>query len=172
MIKITGMVALAIGLLLAPSWQSQEIWRDACIQRCIAQPLIGDPEVQRQEIVSLEREAARAIQLNNGTYFQRVYSDDFAGTLSHGQQVNKTQWIDVIQSPAVKYESFNASEINVRVFQETAVATCLWSSRSIIKGQHVSIQIRAVHFYVDTPRGWHVVSGQATNLPPDVQQPL
>src|SRR5437762_5607712 len=91
MIKITGMVALAIGLLLAPSWQSQETWRDACIQRCVAQPMHGDPEVHRQEIVSLEREAARAIQLNNGTYFQRVYSDDFAGTLSHGQQVNKTQ---------------------------------------------------------------------------------
>ncbi len=111
MIKITGMVALAIGLLLAPSWQSQEIWRDACIQRCVAQPMLGDPEVQRQEIVSLEREAARAILLNNGTYFQRVYSDDFAGTLSHGQQVNKTQWIDVIQSPAVKYESFNAFQL-------------------------------------------------------------
>src|SRR5438445_10569636 len=158
MIKITGMVALAIGLLLAPSWQSQEIWRDACIQRCIAQPLIGDPEVQRQEIVSLEREAARAIQLNNGTYFQRIYSDDFAGTLSHGQQVNKTQWIDVIQSPAVKYESFNASELNVRVFQATALATCLWSSRSISKVQHVSIMIIALYVHVFTPRAWRSCS--------------
>src|SRR2546430_14434725 len=121
----------------------------------------GDLEVQRQEIVSLEGEAARAIQLNNGTYFQRVYSDDFAGTLSHGQQANKTQWIDVIQSPAVKYETFNASEINVRVFQETAAATCSRSSRSVIKGQHVSIQIRAGHAYVDSPPGWPVISRPA-----------
>jgi len=58
------------------------------------------------------------------------------------------------------------------VFQETAVATCLWSSRIIIRGQHVSSQIRATHVYVDTPRGWHVVAAQTTNLPPDVQQPL
>jgi hypothetical protein len=131
-----------------------------------------NPEMQRQEIVNLEKEAARAIQLNNGTFFQRVYSDEFNGTLSHGQPVNKTQWIATIQSTAVTYESFNASDIKVRVFKDSAVATCLWSVRSIIKGQRVSSQMRAIHVYINSPRGWHVVSGQATNLPPDVQQPL
>jgi hypothetical protein len=174
MIKITSMVTLAMGLVFAPSSQgqdgAQENARDVCIQRCKTQPL--EFEVQRQEIISLEREAARAIQLNNGTYFQRVYNDDFAGILSHGQLVNKTQWIAVIESPTVKYESFNASDIKVRIYEDTAVATCLWSSRSIVKGQHIGSQIRAIHVYVDTPRGWHVVLAQTTNLPPDVQQPL
>ena len=75
MTKVTGTVALAIGLLLAPSWQTQEGWRDACIQRCVSQPMLGDPEVHRQEIVSLEKEAARAIQLGSGTFFHRVYSE-------------------------------------------------------------------------------------------------
>jgi len=128
--------------------------------------------LQRQEIVSLEREAARAIQLNNGTYFQRVYSDDFAGTLSHGQQINKDQWIATIQSPLVKRESFNISDIKVHIFQDTAVATCLWSSRFKVNGQQLSSQIRAIHVYINTRNGWHVVSGQTTNLPPDVQQQL
>ena len=172
MIRITGMVALAIGLLLAPSWQAQEAWRDACIQRCVSQPTLGDPEVQRQEIVSLEKEAARAIQLGSGTFFHRIYSDDFSGTLSHGQQINKDQWIETIESPLVKRESFSVSDIRVRIFQDTAVATCLWSSRFIRNGQHLSSQLRAIHVYVNTPHGWHVVSGQNTNLPPDVQQVL
>ncbi len=149
MTKIAWIGALAIALVLAPSWQAQESWREVCIQRCVSQPALGDPEMQRQEIVSLEKEAARAIQSSSGTFFYRVYSDDFAGTLS-----------------------FIASDIKVRVFRETAVATCLWSARSIGKGQRISSQIRAVHFYVNTPGGWHVVSGQATNLPPDVHQPL
>src|ERR1700687_1632738 len=170
--RMARIAALAIGLVFVPSWQAQEAWRQACIQQCISRPSADDPELERQEIVSLEREAAHAIQLKSGTYFQRVYSDDFAGTLSHGQLVDKAQWIEVIESPAVKYESFNASDIKVRVFQETAIATCLWSARSIIKGQHISSQIRAVHVYVDTPRGWHVVSAQSTVLPPDMQQPL
>lgn len=164
--------ALALGLALTPSWQDQENPRNVCIQRCLVTPQMGDPEMQRQEVVSLEKEAARAIQLSNGTYFRRVYSDDFAGTLSHGQQVDKTQWIAAIESPLVKYESFNASDIKVHIYQDMAIATCLWSSRSIIRGQRISNQIRAIHIYMNTPRGWHVVSGQSTNLPPDVQQPL
>ena len=167
--KFAGLVAAAIGLLLAPAWQRQDAERDACIQRCIAPP---DPELRRQEIVSLEREAAHAIELKNGTFFRRVYSDDFVGTLSHGQQVNKAQWTALIESTAVKYDSFNTSDIKVQFYQETAVATCLWSARSMVNGQRVYNQMRTIHFYVNTMSGWRVVSSQTTNLPPDVQQPL
>ncbi len=172
MIKIMGTMALGIVLFLSPSPQSQNKWRDACIERCVTQPVLGDPEVQRQEIVSLEREAARAIQLSNGTFFHRVYSDDFAGTLSHGQQINKDQWIATIESRQYNRDSFNVSDIRVRIFQDIAVATCLWSTRFSVNGQRFSSQLRAIHVYINTPSGWHVVSGQTTNLPPDVQQVL
>jgi Domain of unknown function (DUF4440) len=173
MIKFAGIAAAAMGLILASFWQKRDAVREAreaCILRCVTEP--ADPELNRQEIVSLEREAARAIQLNNGTFFRRVYSEDFSGTLSRGQQVNKAQWIAVIQSDAVKYESFNTSDIKVQLYQDMAIATCLWSSRSIIKGQHISHQMRVIHVYLNGASGWHVVSGQITSLPPDVQQPL
>ena len=58
----------------------------------------SNPEMQREEIVNLETEAARAIQTNAGTYFRRVYADDFAGTLSHGQLVNKTSFISAVHA--------------------------------------------------------------------------
>lgn len=170
MYKIAGTAALTIAMAFASAWQGQEAYRDACIQRCVTQ--LPDFELQRQEIISLEKEAARAIQQNSGTFFHRVYADDYFGTLSHGQQVNKTQWINTIESPSVKYDSLNASDIKVHIFQDTAVATCLWSARVVMRGQQVSVQIRAIHVYVNTPNGWHVVSSQSTNLPPDVQQPL
>lgn len=172
MIRNAGIAAaLTMGLALASSREGQQdAARDACVQRCFTQPL--DPELQRQEIVSLEKEAARAIQLSNGTFFRRVYSDEFAGTLSHGQQINRDQWIAAIESPTVKRETFSVSDIKVRIFEETAVATCLWSSRFTLNGQHFNVQLRAIHVYVNTPYGWHVVSGQTTNLPPDLQQVL
>jgi hypothetical protein len=170
MTKIVGAVALIFGLGLAPVQQSQQSYREACAQRCYtANP---DADLERQEIISLEKEAVRAIQQNNGTFFRRIYADDYAGTLSHGQIVNKIQWINIIESPATKYQGFNATDINVRLFEETAIATCLWSSRAVINGQVVSSQMRSIHVYVNTPLGWHVVSGQTTNLPPDAHQVL
>jgi hypothetical protein len=170
MFKVASAMVVGVGLMLFPAGQGQQSRQDACIQRCVTDA--GDPELHRQEIVSLEKEAAHAIQLSDSTFFRRVYSEEFTGTLSHGQQVNKAQWIQAIESPSVKRESFNASDIKVRIFEDTAIATCLWSSRFVVKDQQFSSQIRAIHVYVNTTSGWRVFSGQTTNLPPDVQQPL
>jgi ketosteroid isomerase-like protein len=132
----------------------------------------SNPEMQREEIVNLETEAARAIQTNAGTFFRRVYADDFTGTLSHGQVVNKTSFISAVQNGEVKYDAFIASDVNVRLFRDAAIATSLWSARGVYREQPFSSQMRTMHVYINTPHGWRVVSGQITLLPPGAQQPL
>ena len=150
---------LILGLALHIGWQDDDD----------APP---NPEMQRQEIVNLETEAARAIQTNTGTFFRRVYSDDFSGTLSHGQPVNKTTFINAVQTSEVKYDAFNASDISVRLYRDAAVASSLWSARGTYKEQRFTSQMRVIHIYINTPRGWRVVAGQITLLPPGAQQPL
>jgi ketosteroid isomerase-like protein len=132
----------------------------------------ANPEMQREEIVNLETEAARAIQTNAGTFFRRVYADDFAGTLSHGQVVNKTSFISAVQNGEVKYDAFIATDVTVRLFRDAAIATSLWSARGTYREQRFSSQMRTMHVYINTPHGWRVVSGQITLLPPGAQQPL
>jgi hypothetical protein len=148
-----------VGLALNFGWQEQD-------------ELPPNPEMQRQEIINLEHEAARAIQTNTGTFFRRVYSDDFSGTMSHGQPVDKTTFINAVQTYEVKYDGFNASDISVRLYKDTAVATCLWTARGTFKEQKFNSQMRVLHVYINTPRGWRVVAGQITVLPPGGQLPL
>ena len=150
---------LLVGLALNFGWQEQD------------EPP-PNPEMQRQEITNLEHEAARAIQTNTGTFFRRVYSDDFSGTMSHGQPVDKTTFINAVQTYEVKYDGFNASDINVRLYKDTAVATCLWTARGTFREQKFNSQMRVIHVYINTPRGWRVVAGQITLLPPGGQLPL
>jgi uncharacterized protein DUF4440 len=150
---------LILGLALNFGWQDQD-----------GPP--PNPELERQEIVNLENEAARAIQTNTGTFFRRVYSDDFSGTLSHGQPVNKTTFINAVQTAEVKYDTFNASDVSVRFYRDAAVASCLWSARGVYKEQRFNSQMRVIHVYINTPRGWRVVAGQITLLPPGAQLPL
>jgi len=162
---------LTFWLALSPSWSPQNNERlAACYARCQEPP--GDPDMDRQEIVNLEREAAHAIALGDAVFFRRVYSDDFAGTLSHGETVNKTGFINAVQSTLVHYEAFNVSDIKVHIFQETAVATCLWSGRAVVKGQSVNSQMRVMHVYVNGGSGWKVVAGHTSPLPPYTQQAL
>ncbi|MDP9339256.1 MAG: nuclear transport factor 2 family protein [Acidobacteriota bacterium] len=155
---------LALTMVISPALDSQDPYNPD------GNP--PNPEMQRQEIVTLERETARAILLNNATFFRRVYADDFAGTLSHGQTVDKTHLIIEVESSGASYQSFNASDIQVRIFRETAVATCLWTSRGFFRGQAMETQMRVMHVYINGPRGWHVVAAQTTPLPPYTAHPL
>ena len=164
---------VTIGLAFAPAMVSQESFesrRQFCVETCLHEH--PDPELQRQEVIALEKEAARAIQLRNPTFFNRAYSEDFSGSLSHGQPVDKARLIAAVQTPDIKYESFTASNIKVRIYRDVAVATCLWSMRAVFKGQAINSQMLVTHVYAYGPSGYQVVTGQTTLLPPYPQQPL
>jgi len=163
-------VLFMIALALPPTWGAQSNSQNECIQRCLQAPI--DPEMERQEVVNLERETARAIQTNTGTLFRRIYADDFVGTMSHGQLIDRNGLIRIVEDSSAKYDSFTATDIKVRVFRETAVATSLWTSRGVFKGHRFESQMRSVHVYLYTQNGWSVVASQTTPLPPDTDHPL
>jgi hypothetical protein len=166
-------IVLTIGFALVPPLHPQDerqFQREACMQACMLERPNAD--LERQEVIALEKETARAIQLGNATFFRRVYSDDFSGVLSRGQNVDKASFIAAVQAPEIKYESFSASNVNVRLYRDIAVATSTWSMRVVLKGQRISSQMRVLHVYLYGAGGYHVVAAQTTLLPPYVEQPL
>jgi len=122
-------------------------------------------EAKQEELVNLEKDIARALQWNNGTLFRRIYGDDFVAILPSGQIKDKAGWIAAIENSGVTYSSFIATDIRVRMYQDTAVVTCLWSSRGTRSGQPFYKQFRVTHVYVYGQRGWQVVASQETLLP-------
>jgi Domain of unknown function (DUF4440) len=160
---------LTLALLFTPALNSRQTY-DPCNPD--PEALRPNQEMQRAEIVNLERETARAIMLNNATFFRRVYGEEFSGTLSQGQTIDKTRLINEVQNSGARYQSFTASDIQVKLFQETAIATSLWTARGSYQGRQLDTQMRVMHIYVNSPRGWHVVAGQTTPLPPYGPHPL
>lgn len=127
--------------------------------------LAAQKEVERQELENLERETAHAYQLHNGTFFRRVYSDDFIGTAGAGQSMGKNAYINAIEASQAQYVSLVVSDIRVRLYEHTAVVTAVWSWRRSDKSGPNSRQARVIHVYVNGPRGWQAVASQETVLP-------
>jgi len=122
-------------------------------------------EAKQEELINLEKETARAIQWNNGTLFRRIYGDDFVGIMPSGQMKDKAAWISSMENSGIKYSSFVTSDIRVRMFQDTAVVTCLWSARGTEAGRAFNRQMRVTHVYIYGQRGWQAISSQETLLP-------
>jgi hypothetical protein len=164
-------IVLSISFALSPPMHPQEPGvEQSCMQACLRER--PNVDLQRQELIALERETARAIQLGDTTFFHRVYSDSFTGVLSRGESVDKASFIAAVQSPAIKYESFTASDIKIRLYRDFAVATSTWSTRALLQGRSVSSQIRVLHVYLYSGGGYHVVASQTTMLPPYLGIPL
>jgi hypothetical protein len=127
--------------------------------------LAKEKDTKQEELVNLEKETVRALQWGTGTFFRRVYGEDFVGILPSGLILDKARWIEAVENSGVQYSSFIASDIRVRMFEDTAVVTCLWSSRGTKNGKAFSRQSRVTHVYVYGQRGWQAVSSQETLLP-------
>ncbi len=155
--KLAVLIFAAYGFLFAPCNFAQTASE--------LKELAKENEVRHDELINLEQETARAIQWNNGTLFRRVYGDDFIGVLPTGQIKDKAGWIASIENSNIKYTSFVTSDIRVRMFQDTAVVTCLWSARGTRDGQAFARQLRVTHVYVYGNRGWQAIASQETLLP-------
>jgi hypothetical protein len=122
-------------------------------------------EENRQELVNLEKETVRALLLNSPTFFKRVYGEDFLGTTATGRIIDKNTLLATVASANTKYSVFIASDIQVRIFLDTAVVNCLWTARGTQNGQPFDRQFRVTHVYIYGQRGWQAIASQETLLP-------
>lgn len=122
-------------------------------------------EVDLQVLVNLEKENARAIQLGNSTFFNDTYADEFTGMTSYGLPLTKYKLIQLIQTSGEQYKTVIASDIQVKMFLDSASVLSLRTEHSVVKGKSVSRQFRVLRVYIYSTRGWKVVSQLETQLP-------
>ena len=127
----------------------------------------ANPEMQRQELVNLELENARAIKLHNPTFFKAAYSEDFHGVTRYGETVNKQAIIHELETMNLQFDSVVSSDAQVRMFRDAAYVLSLRSEVGRADGKKFYNQFRVLRVYVNTPRGWRIVSQLETKLATD-----
>jgi ketosteroid isomerase-like protein len=153
---------LLAALLFSPALLSAQVRPGSKRDKTIT----AEMEVEAEELVALEKETAHAMALNNSSFFQRVYTDDFTGIAPTGEVLDRSTMVASIQNSNIKYSSFIASGIHVRIYGPTAVVTCTWSTRGVQNGHDFSRQYRVIHVYLNNEvSGWKVVASQQTILP-------
>jgi hypothetical protein len=127
----------------------------------------ANPEMQRQELLNLEMENARAIKLHNPTFFKAAYSEDFHGVTRYGETVNKQGIVHELETMTLEFDSVVSSDAQVRMFRDAAYVLSLRSEVGHSNGKKFYNQFRILRVYVNTPRGWRIVSQLETKLVTD-----
>src|ERR1051326_9632606 len=111
-----------------------------------------------------------SIKLHNPTFFKAAYSDDFHGISRYGEIVNKQGIVRELETMALEFDSVISSDAQIRMFRDAAYVLSLRSEVGHMNGKKFYNQFRILRVYVNTPRGWRIVSQLETKLVTDVNR--
>jgi len=94
-----------------------------------------------------------------------LLGDDLVYAHSSAAVDDKAAYIESMRSGAVKYESIEPREMQVRVYGTTAVITGAGRFRVTARGQALDNQLRFTDVWVLRDGRWQMVSWQSTRIP-------
>lgn len=114
-----------------------------------------------QELRQIEQARSEAIKQGDMKTLDSIYADDFSGIVGTGQIINKEQLMAVFKRNDPRIV-FATDEINIRVFERTAIFTGLLTGKTV-EGQTIFAS-RFMHIFVKRKGKWQCVAGQSTSI--------
>ena len=115
-----------------------------------------------REIVDLERQTKEASLHRDADFSQRTLAEDYVAITPLGQVTTKKDTVTARKSGQLRYDSFDVSDMVVRVYGETAVVTARADVKGHQLGEDFSGPYRYTRIWVRRSGHWQTVSYQAT----------
>ena len=111
-----------------------------------------------QTIRQLDNERIQAQIGADATALDRIYAEDFIGVGPSGTVRTKPQVISDFTSGTLKFQSITTDEVQVRVYENTAVETGLSTMVGQDKGKAVPRDTRFTRVWVKQQGHWRLVA--------------
>jgi len=127
--------------------------------------LSAAPRTPEQEVRAVLDEWLDALEHGDLARLERIIAPDYRITASAEARVmDRTQDLAPIASGNLKFESAEVSEVDVRVFGNTAVVTGVGKFSVVMKGKPFTVEERFTDVYVKRKGRWQPVASHSTPL--------
>ena len=117
-----------------------------------------DTSSVEQAIRQLDKERIQAQISAEAVALDRIYADDFIGVGPSGTVRTKPQVISDFTSGNLKFQSITTDEVQVRVYENTAVETGLSTMVGQDKGKTVPRDTRFTRVWIKQQGRWQLVA--------------
>ena len=117
-----------------------------------------------KEILEVESKFGEAMIQNDAEAIGRILSDDWIIIDPEGGVVDKSRFLDVIRSGALKHEAMDSEDIRVRTYPNTATVTAVTHTRTKYLGKEFTTHERATDVFVKKDERWQCVLTHLTTL--------
>ena len=117
-----------------------------------------------QEVRSVLKQMIDADLKGDADALDRTTTDDYTITRDNGVVRSKAETLQGIKDGTTKFDSFEASDIRVRIYGATAVVTFHEDIKGSRVGKDMSGQFREVRVFVKDGGKWRAVMAQRTRI--------
>jgi hypothetical protein len=124
-------------------------------------------ERNTQALMQLERDIGKANIDSDYAFFDRVEAAEFTFTDAGGGVTNKKQDLEGLKQPPnpdVKLTAYDVDDMNVRLYDKTAVVTGRVTTKRLVKGQPMTSQSRFTDVFVWRDGRWQLVAGHSSRI--------
>jgi ketosteroid isomerase-like protein len=126
----------------------------------------ADAQTDEETVIRLECEIADAQVRRDLTLLHQVIADEFVVTVSDGRVLTKANALRVLESGELEILSAVLTDMTVRLYGDTAVATYVSHLRVRVHGRETSASERDTDVFVRRPEGWRLVISHGTTIRP------
>jgi ketosteroid isomerase-like protein len=115
-------------------------------------------------LMKMERDAAAALTKRDIAGFGSIMAEDAVFTGPDGAVQTKAQLLADVKAGDLVIESTTITDLKVRVFGESAIATYTTTDKGKSKGRDISGRYRWTDTFVRRGGKWQIVAGQGTPI--------
>src|SRR5437763_8360622 len=112
----------------------------------------------------LDRELVVATYTKDASWFTKHMSDDYVLVTSSGKLKPRADLVRELGTPGLEFQPYEPTEVNVRLFGDTAVITGRIVQKYTYSGDRVEADLRYTDAWVKSPEGWKNVAGHASTI--------
>jgi ketosteroid isomerase-like protein len=117
-----------------------------------------------QEVREVLKQMIDADLHGDAAALDRTTTEDYTITRDNGAVRSRAETLQGIKDGSTKFESFNYSDVQVRIYGETAVVTFREAIKGSRAGKDMSGEFREVRVFVKRGGSWRAVLAQRTRI--------
>ncbi len=128
---------------------------------------LSTEEKIKNDLMQLERDIGKANIQSDYVFFDRVETEEFIFTDAAGGVTTKKQDLEGLKQPAnpdVKLVAYDVDEMNVLLYDKTAVVTGRVTTKRLVKGTEVLSKSRFTDVFVWRQERWQLVAGHSSRI--------
>ena len=128
---------------------------------------LSEAERTKNDLMQLERDIGKANIASDYAFFDRVEAEEFIFTDAGGGVTTKKQDLEGLKQPGipdVKLVAYDVDEMNVLLYDKTAVVTGRVTTKRMVKGAEVVSKSRFTDVFVWRQGRWQLVAGHSSRI--------